>query len=228
VVAFSIGAVMLGVGAAYLAFALRPAPKPTEPPAAAAAAKVSESAAPPPSAVSLGDIAVTGDDTDAAIADPLASCIVAHLPKGTFKKPPTDVDWLCSEKDPRAGGERLRVELVKGAAGGAPTEAMRAFSQLGWYDMPAYVVIRTGCCTDAAAIELPEPGKGCDAMAPALTELGKAVTTGRTFDEALKHYGDVARCETVAKRTALFRKQAGPLASEETAFRELVKHARER
>lgn len=226
VVALAVGGVVLGVGAAYLAFALRPAPKPPAPSVATNAA--SAAPVPPPSAVSLGDIAVTGEETDAAIADPLASCVTAHMPKGTFKRPLGDPAWLCTEKDPRAGADRLRVELVKGAAGGAPTEAMRTMSQMGWYDMPAFVVIRTGCCNDAPALELPEPAKGCDAMAPALTELGRAVTSGQNFDDTLKHFGDIARCETTARRTALFRKQAGPVPAEETAFRELVKHVRER
>lgn len=225
VIGLAIGGVVLGVGAAYLAFALRPA----KPPAPTAEKSATESAPAPPSAVSLGDIAVTGEETDAAMGDHLSSCVAAHLPKGTFKKPP-DAAWLCTEKDPRIGGERLRVELVKGAAGGAPTEAMRAFSQLGWYDMPTFVVLRTGCCTDPEppALELPEPSTGCDAMAPVLTEVGKAVISGQNFDDSLKHFGEIARCETTAKRTALFRKQAAPYATEETAFRDLVKHVRER
>jgi hypothetical protein len=225
-IGLALGGVALGVGAAYLAFALRPA---TKPPGPAVASNATGSASPPPSAVSLGDIAVTGEETDAATGDHLSSCLAAHLPKGTFRKPP-EVAWLCTEKDPRTGGERLRVELVKGAAGGPPTEAMRSFSQLGWYDMPTFVVLRAGCCTDPEPppLELPEPATGCDAMAPVLTEVGKAVISGQNFDDSLKHFGEVARCETTAKRTALFRKQAAPLASEETAFRELVKHVRER
>jgi hypothetical protein len=224
VAGLAIGAVALGLGAAYLAFALRPAPKPT--PAASAASEVAP--LPAASSFSLGEVAVTGEETESAMSgDKLGSCVAAHLPKASFKKAP-DFAWLCTEKDPRIGAERLRTAVVQGAAGGAPTDAMRSFSQLGWYDMPTFAVLRTGCCSDAPALELPEPAKGCDAMAAALTDLGKAVIAGQNFDDALKKYGDVARCEATAKRSILFRKQGPPLPTEETAFRELVKHVRER
>jgi len=105
---------------------------------------------------------------------------------------------------------------------------MRAFAQLGWYDMPTFAVLRTGCCPELPTLELPSPAPGCDEMAPVLTEVGKAVIAGQNFDDSLKHFGDIARCEATAKRITLFRKPGPPLAAEETAFRELVKHVRER
>ncbi len=124
----AVGAVLLGLGAAYLAFALRPAPRPTAKTNDSSSNTDEGSAAPTSSSFSLGDIAVTGEETDGAMAgtNHLASCVAAHLPKDTFRKAP-DVSWLCTEKDPRTGGERLRVATVQGAAGGAPTQAMRAF-----------------------------------------------------------------------------------------------------
>ena len=74
--------------------------------------------------------------------DKMATCVAGYLPKGSFAKPP-DVSWMCGERDPREGGMKLRAAVVQGAPAGAPSEAMKLFSRLGWYELAAFAVILT-------------------------------------------------------------------------------------
>jgi hypothetical protein len=100
---------------------------------------------------------------------------------------------------------------------------MRIFSKLGWYEMAVYAVVRSGCCPpDSKPIELPEPADGCDAMAPVLIELSKAVTSIQGYDAALERTAKVFDCEAGKNRASLFRHAAGPKPHEQAAFRELV------
>ncbi len=101
--------------------------------------------------------------------------MAGYLPDGAFGKAP-ELEWLCSETDPRAGADKLRVAVVTGAPKGPPTEAMKIFSRIGWYDMAAFAVVRAGCCPEAPPLSLPD--SKCD-MATALRSVGEAVTATR-------------------------------------------------
>ena len=216
-------AAVLGVGAAWIASALRPKPTPVT---AATASAASEPQTPPSaSAVNLGEVAVTGESETEGGADRTASCVGGYLPEGSFRKTP-DLSWLCTETDPRSGGDKLRVAVVEGGVGGAPTDAMRIFGQLGWYQMAAFAVVRESCCVDAKPLELPEPAKGCDPLTGHLHELSKAVMAKQSTDAALASYEKTARCEADAKRASMFRRAGPPQASEASAFLELLKSVR--
>ncbi len=65
-------------------------------------------------------------------------------------------------------------------------------------------------------------------MVPILNEIGKAVISNQAFEEPLKHFGEVARCETEKKRATVFRKPGPPNPNEESAFRDLVKNVEQR
>ncbi|MFO0571679.1 MAG: hypothetical protein U0263_38985 [Polyangiaceae bacterium] len=211
-------AAVVGLGAAWGVSALRA--KPTVKTVAIAATPTGE-AVPATTAVSLGEVAVTGDTEGDGGGDRLASCVSNHLPKEAFRKQP-DVSWLCSENDPRAGGEKLRVAIVQGAAGGAPTSAMKIVSRIGWYEMALFAVARESCCTEAKALELPEPSKGCDPMVKNLGAVSKSVAARQHVDEALAAFEKTARCETDAKKASLFRRTAAPTSAEQAAFKELL------
>jgi hypothetical protein len=172
--------------------------------------------------VSLAEQPVTGERHELT-GNKAATCVAAHLPKGAFNKTPS-FDWLCAEKDPREGGGKLRTAVVSGAGGAAVTDAMRVFSKLGWFEMAAFVFVRSGCCpAETPAIELPDPAPGCDSMAPALTDLAKAVTANQSFDAAVERASKTFACEAKNGRASLFRRTAAPAGHEEPAFRELVK-----
>jgi hypothetical protein len=215
--AFAVLAVVIGLGAAYLvsAFRAKPRVKVVQTPASG------QLAGPAPSAVSLGDIAVTGESETAGSGDRLTSCVTAHLPKGSLKKSP-DLGWLCTETDPRNGGDKLKIAVVTGAAGGT-TDAMRLFSQLGWYEMAAFAAVREACCQDLKPLELPPPSAGCDPLTKPLAGLGKALGAAQSYDDALTRFEKAAKCETGAKHASLFHRTGAPLPTEQAAFRELMK-----
>ena len=172
--------------------------------------------------VSLAEQPVTAESAGLS-GDGTAACVSAHLPKGAFKKSP-DFKWLCKETDPREGAAKLRTAVVEGAGGAKVTDAMRIFSKLGWYEMAAFELVRNGCCSmEMEALKLPEPSAGCEAMAPVLTDLAKAVTAGQKVDEPIKKTSEAFACEAKKNRASLYRRANAPAAHEETAFRELVK-----
>jgi hypothetical protein len=215
---FAAVAAVLGLGAAWSVSAWRSRPKVT----VIATSAPQEAPAPQqPSAVSLGEVAVTGEEGDGGF-DRALSCVAANFPKDTFKKAP-DLSWLCSESDPRAGGEKLRIAVVQGSAGGTVTEAQQLFAKLGWHEMTAFGVFHTTCCTEPKALSLPEPSAGCEPLVDAIKDVARAIASKQPIDAALAAFGKSARCETDAKKAAQFRRALAPLPAEEAALRDLLK-----
>jgi hypothetical protein len=177
-------------------------------------------AEPSASAIELGEVPVTGG-SDHLLGNKLATCVAGYLPKGAFSKAP-DVDWVCSETDPRVGGSKLHSAVVSGAGRGSPTDAMKIFARIGWYDMAAFAVVHNGCCTDAKPIAIAEGRAEC-AMDAALRELGDAVVAARDLEEPLKKYTESIHCELNRGGGKALRRAGRPEGGEDTAFRDLVK-----
>jgi GrpB-like predicted nucleotidyltransferase (UPF0157 family) len=177
-------------------------------------------AEPSASAIELGDVPVTGG-SDHLLGNRLATCVAGYLPKGAFSKAP-HVDWVCSETDPRVGGEKLHSAVVSGAGKGSPTDAMKIFARIGWYDMAAFAVVHNGCCTDAKPIAIADGRAEC-AMDGALRELGDAVVGERDLEGPLKKYTDSIHCELNRGGARTLRRAGRPEGGEDTAFRDLVK-----
>jgi hypothetical protein len=162
---------------------------------------------------------VTGDETQ--LGTKLASCVAGYLPKGAFGKPPA-VEWLCGETDPRDGADKLHSVIVGAAPKGVgPTDAMKIFSRIGWYALPAFAVVRAGCCPGAAPLALPE--EHCE-MSAALREVGDAVVASKDPVPPLKKYTESIHCELNHGGAKLLRRAERPAGGEDTAFLELVKH----
>jgi hypothetical protein len=175
---------------------------------------------PSASAIELGEVPVTGG-SEQPLGNKLASCVAGYLPKGSFGKAP-EVEWLCTETDPRIGGEKLHGAVVTGAAKGPPTDAMKIFARIGWYDMAAFAVVRAGCCIDAKPIALPDAKPEC-AMDTALRDVGKTVVDGEDLEEPLKKYTESIHCELNRGGGRVLRRSGRPEGGEDTAFRDLVK-----
>ena len=174
--------------------------------------------------INLGDVPVTGESATVTTAgDKLSSCAMAYLPKGTFAKAP-DFSGMCDETDPRSGADKLRVAVVGSAPkDGGATDAMKIFARIGWYDMAAFAVVRSGCCPDAKPLTLPAPSKTCGAMDEALREIGQEVVAMHGAEEALKKYTAAIHCEVNLGRGPIYRKRERPVGGEDSAFLELVK-----
>jgi hypothetical protein len=172
--------------------------------------------------IKLGDIAVSGrEQLDASTGDKLTSCVAGFLPKGTFNRSP-DMSWLCSEANAIEGTLKLRVAVVSGGRG-QTTDAMRLFSKIGWYDMPIWAVIRSGCCASATPVTLPEPAAKCDRLDTVLQEIGTKVSSSQAFDEALARYNAATRCEFNAGKVGVYHQKMSPQPFEEGVFRDFVK-----
>ncbi len=175
-------------------------------------------AAPTSSALELGDVPVTAEN-EVRLGSKLATCMAGYLPKGSFVKTP-DVEWLCPETDPREGAEKLHAAVVSAAPKGTVTEAMKIFSRIGWYALPAFAVVRAGCCPDAKPLALPD--EHCS-MSTALREVGDAVIAAKDVTEPLKKYTDSVHCELNHGGAKMLRRAERPQGGEDTAFMELVK-----
>jgi len=210
-------ALVVGLLAAWGVSAIRSKPRvvEVEVPTPQAPASASEKE------IALNEIPVTGQ-SDAGTGDKMATCVAAYLPKGSLVKAP-DMSWMCKERDPREGAGKLRTAVVQGAPPGAPTEAMKLFSRLGWYDMAAFAVIRSGCCEEAEAVTLPDPSPKCKRMDEPLRELGRAVIENQNHEAHLKSYTEAILCEVGAGRASLYRRAGRPQGGEDTAFQDLVK-----
>ncbi|MEB2313350.1 MAG: protein kinase [Sorangiineae bacterium] len=218
---FAVGAIVCGLGAAWAFSALAGRPTVIEVPVASSAPGPA-SAAPPASArteIDLSEVPVTGE-TASLTGDKMATCVAGYLPKGAFKDAP-EMDWLCGTVDPRDGAAKLRTAIVQGSAGGV-SDAMKLMSRLGWYDMAAFAVARSGCCTDAKPLELPAPTQGCGRADAALDTLGHALAGSRPYEPALDAFTSAIECEAKAGRASLFRRNAPPASSERSAFIELI------
>jgi hypothetical protein len=128
---------------------------------------------------------------------------------------------MCSETDPRIGADKLHSVIVSSGPKGAPSDAMKIFSRIGWYAMPAFAVVRAGCCPDAKPLSLPEAHCQMDA---ALRAVGDAVTASHDFEEPLKAYTESIHCELNRGGAKMLRRAERPAGGEDTAFRELMKH----
>jgi hypothetical protein len=211
IVAFTAGAIVLGLAVGGVMSLLRP--KRVE--IVERAAAVPEPSA---SAVEVNDVAVTAA-TPTNLGSKLASCTASYLPKGAFAKAP-DVEFLCTETDPRAGAGKLHAAVVTAAPKGPPTDAMKIFARIGWYDMAAFAVVRAGCCPDAAPLTLPETKCGMDAS---LRQIGEAVIASKDAKEPLKAYTDSIHCE-LNRDAKWLRRSERPAGGEDTAFLELLKN----
>ncbi len=180
---------------------------------------VPEPAAPTASALELGEVPVTGEN-ESKLGTKLATCMAGYLPKDTFSKTP-DVEWLCTETDPRIGADKLHSAVVAAGPRTGASDAMKIFSRIGWYSLPAFAVVRAGCCTDAPPLALPE---GHCQMDTALRDVGEAVVASRDVTPSLKAYTESIHCELNRGGAKMLRRTERPAGGEDTAFLELVKH----
>lgn len=174
--------------------------------------------------------AATDDDSAPARATPatppadLRECVAAAYPPDTFRGVRTNFDFLCTETDPREGATALKVQAVLRGRTGVVTTAMQEWALLGWFEIGAFVVVRTRCCAEPTPLSTPrtlmhcEVDEGLDGLA-ALT----AKSSSDAVDQAIAAYYKAMGC--------LFRVGAGssfgmlrpsPVGSE-AAFRKLLK-----
>jgi hypothetical protein len=104
------------------------------------------------------------------------ACVLSQFASHAFESvEPVDQKAVCSETDPRRGALAIRSRLVL-ASGGRPTDAMREWALLSWYEMAAFAVVRARCCAAPPPVKLPPPVGVCDPLDHALDALGAAAS----------------------------------------------------
>jgi len=189
----------------------------------------SEVAAPTASAAtpSPGAVPVAAGASSAGKPDPDA-CMLALFAPDTFDSAAAPgLSGICSETDPRRGGAALRSIVVRAGSNRAPSEGMKEWAMLGWYDMAAFAVMRGRCCASAPPIALPPTPGGCEPIADLLNELGAAVASGgeTKATDVVDRYGNAARCVTRGGAGSLFGRIRGPQGGEATAFAKTLARA---
>jgi hypothetical protein len=206
---------VLGLGAGFVANRNRAH---LDPPIASPAVAPSAPTAQP---MELAEVPVTAQQMLSA-GNERAACVAAHLPEGAFGVTP-DLSWLCGEADPRSGSAKLHAALIEAAPKAArPTHAMKLFGKMGWYRLPAYAVVRAGCCAGAAPLSLPEPHPDCPNLAKVLDEIGRRVAASESLDEALASFRKGVYCELNHGRGKTYRQTEPPAGGQDTAFLELL------
>ncbi len=171
--------------------------------------------------IDLSTVSVMGEE-DAALGDQMASCVAGWLPKGAFGKSP-EMDWVCGEDDPVAGSAALRSALVKYKPSGQVTDAMKVFSQLGWFEMAAYSVVHSACCVEAKPLKLPDPAEGCSRLDDPMNAIGTSVVANQSPTSSVDAFEQAARCEAQAQRAGVFGQKVAPTSAERQAFEDYLK-----
>jgi hypothetical protein len=130
------------------------------------------SAAPKPSLTTTAAALVdpVPQSANHATAGAINACVASYFPPASFDAA-SDLTFPCDERDPRVGAHLVGQKLAL-AGGGASTAGMKEWSQLQWHRLPAYAMIRAGCCATAAPLELPAPVARCPSVTAALNALG--------------------------------------------------------
>lgn len=128
----------------------------------------------------------------------LDACVRAILPADTFDEGVTpDFGFVCTEADPRRGAAQLKGAVVRGSSK-TFTEGKLQWGVLGFYEMPAFAVVHTRCCTEPKELKLP-PMAGTCALAERLAELVSATLAATAADDpkvraAAEQFGKSVSC----------------------------------
>lgn len=122
------------------------------------------------------------------------SCVSPLFPAGTFSDPRgVDLDFLCTETDPRIGAQRLKRQVVS-ARGAGVSAGMQEWSNLSWYEMAGFAIARARCCESPAQLALPDTAGVCPRLDQALEELGRSAASGADTTSAVGRFDEAVLC----------------------------------
>lgn len=214
-------------------FAPRPSAAPALPPTARttdSGARAASASSPPAQAMPSAATAVAGGtaDADAAVVTDLRACVDPLFPEQTFSPLARDFEFLCTEKSPYRGASRLHALVVLGRSGETGvTDAMREWSNLGWYGMAAFAVVRARCCQAPTPFVTTTTLTQCE-LDRSLDELGKTVFAGDNaeVEAALRAYTQAIHCIARGGAAHLFGHVGYPQGGELSTFKKTLLRAR--
>ncbi len=181
-------------------------PTPAKPPATAAATPTSSATAtaaarslPPPA------------------PDNPTLCFEQLMPSDAFGQLSVDVAFCCEQTAAYSTMVKLKSEVVR-AGGHGVTEAMKEWSQLGWYEMAAFAVMRTHCCPDSPALVVRLPRIEACRLEESLAWLANAIDDEEDMQQAVRAYTKAVGCITSKGYSESFGQYYLPQGGELTIF----------
>lgn len=159
---------------------------------------------------------VLGEERDACVAD--------LFPDDTFAGSKPRFDFVCAEEDPRKVADAMRVEIVLGKGRRSVTEAMKTWTELGWYQLAFVAVARERCCPDEVGDMQSELGGAPCRYDASLSDLGHAVMHGDDvhLDKALGDYAAAVNCLSDAPTEDVYGFERPAGGDEPTLFRKVI------
>jgi serine/threonine-protein kinase len=191
--------------------------------------------APAPAASTAEAVASQAPSAAPALPVDVPVCVAGLFPVSSFQ-PNAALDKVCSEADPRQGAALLRSELTRhGFLAKQTTEAMRLWSNLSWYELAAFAVVRGACCSSEglAPIDLPPSVGACPSLGTSLDELVRVVRERGEADAAVATFRQTALCIERGHRLneslqSPFAYKGAPGGGAESAFRRILERAQAR
>jgi hypothetical protein len=155
------------------------------------------------------------------------ACVAGMLPEETFLSKPK-LEFICTGEDPRKVSDALRIEIVLGKGTRSVTDAMKLWTELGWYQHAFVAAARSRCCPPATpSLQSDLGGPPCRFDA-ALSDLGFAVAEGEDdhLDKALVDFEGAMNCLAKAPTKTTYGFASPPGGAEAETFKSLVARIR--
>jgi hypothetical protein len=155
-----------------------------------------------------------------------AACAAPVFAPDAFASGRVALDFPCAELNPARGVELITAALARGSAGQA-SEATREWSNLGWYRLGVFAVVRGQCCSGAPPLEAPKLVQVCD-IDGVLAKLSESTQRGSDDELALavKNFGSAATCLAMAGGGPMFGIEGRPGATDAAIFLRMIARLR--
>jgi hypothetical protein len=122
-------------------------------------------------------------------------CFAQLMAPDAFGEISVDVSFCCEETAAYGTTIKLKSEVVR-AGGHGVSDGMKEWSQLGWYEMAAFAVMRTHCCPDAPALVVGHAKIAPCRLEESLAWMANAIDDGDDMQQAVLAYTNAVRCIT--------------------------------
>jgi hypothetical protein len=216
----------VGVGIGVALGTLTPTTSDDTPASPAAPSSDSSGVAPiaaeTPSAIASNSTSVSASAV--AVAAPPEECALRAFPSDTFRAPAPPLGFVCDT--PTFPASRRLKKLVVQSGAGSVNDAMREWSQLGYYQLAATAVLQQRCCASPPDYDLPPLPKECR-FGPALDALRSWVRSpvDEEIDALTQAFTKAARCVARGVEGKAFQLDA-PAGGQDVVFRKTIERLR--
>ena len=152
------------------------------------------------------------------------ACFATLLKDDAFGHTEPNLDRCCGGKRAYQTMLQLKSAIVR-AGGSGITETMAEWSKLGWYEMPAFAVMRAHCCPDAPALTVPRMFALCR-IEESLAYISNALDDEKKMTAALDDFDKAAQCMARRGWSDAFGRGGSPYGGERTYFERIMQRVR--